>query len=35
MYGGLSKDDVATIFEQHLQQDRPVERLQVAKEFWD
>jgi (2Fe-2S) ferredoxin len=35
MYGGLSKDDVATIFEQHLRQDRPVERLQVAKDFWD
>jgi (2Fe-2S) ferredoxin len=35
MYGGVSKPDVATIFEEHLQNDQPVERLKVTKEFWD
>jgi (2Fe-2S) ferredoxin len=34
MYGGVSKADVATIFDEHLQNDQPVERLQVSKEFW-
>ena len=34
MYGGVSKADVAAIFDEHLQNDQPVERLQVAKEFW-
>jgi (2Fe-2S) ferredoxin len=34
MYGGVSKQDVATIFDEHLQNDRPVERLQVSTEFW-
>ncbi|MET0052057.1 MAG: (2Fe-2S) ferredoxin domain-containing protein [Candidatus Thiodiazotropha sp.] len=34
MYGRVSKADVATIFEEHLQNDQPVERLQVSKEFW-
>ena len=35
MYGGISKDDVATIFNEHLEKGQPVERLQVTKEFWD
>ncbi|MES9990906.1 MAG: (2Fe-2S) ferredoxin domain-containing protein [Candidatus Thiodiazotropha sp.] len=34
MYGGVSKDDVAAIFDEHLQNDQPLERLQVSKEFW-
>jgi (2Fe-2S) ferredoxin len=34
MYGGVSKNDVADIYEEHLQNDQPVERLKVAKEFW-
>jgi (2Fe-2S) ferredoxin len=34
MYGGVSKQDVATIFDEHLQNDQPVERLQVSTEFW-
>ncbi|MGD2118577.1 MAG: (2Fe-2S) ferredoxin domain-containing protein [Chromatiales bacterium] len=34
MYGGVTKQDVAEIFEAHLQNNQPVERLQVAKEFW-
>lgn len=34
MYGGVSKEDVATIFEEHLQNDQPVERLKVSTEFW-
>ena len=34
MYGGVSKEDVAAIFDEHLQNDQPVQRLQVSKEFW-
>jgi len=34
MYGGVTKADVASIFDEHLQNDQPVERLQVSKEFW-
>lgn len=34
MYGGVSKDDVATIIEQHLLGDQPVERLKVPAEIW-
>lgn len=34
MYGGVSKTDVATIYEEHLQNDQPVERLKVSEEFW-
>lgn len=34
MYGGVTKADVAEIFDQHLLADQPVERLQVAKEIW-
>ncbi len=34
MYGGVKKEDVAEIFEQHLQGDQPVERLRMTKMFW-
>jgi (2Fe-2S) ferredoxin len=34
MYGRVTKEDVGEIFEQHLLNDKPVERLQVDKEFW-
>ncbi|MBT3014474.1 MAG: (2Fe-2S) ferredoxin domain-containing protein [Candidatus Thiodiazotropha sp. (ex Clathrolucina costata)] len=34
MYGGVRKEDVATIFDEHLQNDKPVARLQMSKEFW-
>jgi len=34
MYGKVQKADVADIFEQHLQNDKPVERLLMAAEFW-
>ncbi|MES9965152.1 MAG: (2Fe-2S) ferredoxin domain-containing protein [Candidatus Sedimenticola sp. 20ELBAFRAG] len=34
MYGGVKKDDVATIFEEHLLNDEPVERLRVSPEYW-
>lgn len=35
MYGGVKKADVATIYDEHLQNDKPVESLLVSKEFWD
>lgn len=34
MYGHVSKEDVAEIFDQHLLQGEPVERLLMAKELW-
>ncbi|MES9868223.1 MAG: (2Fe-2S) ferredoxin domain-containing protein [Sedimenticola sp.] len=34
MYGGVKKEDVATIFDEHLENDKPVERLVMSKEFW-
>jgi (2Fe-2S) ferredoxin len=34
MYGGVSKDDVAAIIEEHLLGDKPVERLQVPEVIW-
>lgn len=34
MYGGISKEDVATIFDEHLVNDRPVEKLFMSKDFW-
>ena len=34
MYGGVTKQDVGTIFEEHLIQDKPVEKLIMSKEFW-
>jgi (2Fe-2S) ferredoxin len=35
MYGRVRKADVSEIFEQHLQNGKPVERLLMAEEFWD
>jgi (2Fe-2S) ferredoxin len=34
MYGGVSKEDVNTIFEEHLLGGKPVEKLFMKKEFW-
>jgi len=34
MYGGVKKDDVASIFDEHLINDKPVERLLMTEEFW-
>ena len=34
MYAGIKKDDVATIFNEHLQNNKPVKQLMIAKEFW-
>ncbi|MCU7939563.1 MAG: (2Fe-2S) ferredoxin domain-containing protein [gamma proteobacterium symbiont of Bathyaustriella thionipta] len=34
MYGGIKKDDVATIFNEHLRNNKPVEQLMVSKTFW-
>jgi (2Fe-2S) ferredoxin len=34
MYGGVKKEDVAEIFEQHLVNDTPVERLRVPAAVW-
>jgi len=34
MYGGVSKEDVNEIFENHLLGDKPVERLFMSKEYW-
>ncbi len=34
MYAQVSKDDVAEIFDQHLEQGEPVERLRMSAEFW-
>lgn len=34
MYGGLKKEDVATIFDEHLVGDKPVEPLLMPAEFW-
>lgn|SRR5574340_92095 len=34
MYGGVSKDDVAAIIEEHLLGDKPVERLKVPDVIW-
>ena len=34
MYGGISKQDVGTIFEEHLLEGNPVENLFMSKEFW-
>jgi (2Fe-2S) ferredoxin len=35
MYGHVSKNDVAVIFDEHLQNDRPVEVLRMPAEFWE
>ena len=34
MYGGVKKEDVAAIFDEHLLNDKPLDRLQVSKELW-
>jgi len=34
MYSGVKKDDVASIFDEHLINDQPVERLLMTEEFW-
>lgn len=34
MYGGVGKDEVAAIVEEHLLGDKPVERLKVPAEVW-
>ncbi|MDP2693966.1 MAG: (2Fe-2S) ferredoxin domain-containing protein [Gallionella sp.] len=34
MYGGVSKDDVAAIIEEHLLGGKPVERLKVPEVIW-
>lgn len=34
MYGGVKKDDVNSIFDQHLLNDQPVEALLMTKDFW-
>lgn len=34
MYGGVGREDVAEIFEQHLEKGVPVERLLMPKEIW-
>ena len=34
MYGGVTKEDVTTIFDEHLVDDKPVERLLMSSEFW-
>lgn len=34
MYGGVAREDVAEIFEQHLEKGEPVERLLMPKEIW-
>jgi len=34
MYGAVSKDDVNAIIEEHLLQDKPVERLKLPADIW-
>ncbi len=34
MYGGVKKEDVAAIIDEHLLDDKPVERLKVPPEVW-
>ena len=34
LYGRVKKEDVATIFDQHLEKNNPVENLMVSKDFW-
>lgn len=34
MYGGVGKDDVDAIIEEHLLGDQPVERLKVPEDIW-
>ncbi len=34
MYGGVTKEDVSAIVDDHLLGDKPVERLKVSSEVW-
>lgn len=34
MYGGVRKEDVAAIFDEHLLGNQPLERLKVAADLW-
>lgn len=34
MYAKVGKDDVAEIFERHLEKGEPVERLRMSDEYW-
>ncbi len=34
LYSGVSKDDVAAIFDEHLLGDQPVERLRAPADMW-
>ncbi|RCX32016.1 (2Fe-2S) ferredoxin domain-containing protein [Thioalbus denitrificans] len=34
MYSGVTRADVAAIFDEHLEGNHPLERLQVSSEFW-
>jgi (2Fe-2S) ferredoxin len=34
MYAKVGKDDVAAIYDEHLEQGQPVERLLMTPEFW-
>jgi (2Fe-2S) ferredoxin len=34
MYGNVTRNDVAEIFDEHLDKGRPVSRLLMSEEFW-
>ena len=34
MYGKVSKEDVAEIYDEHMENGQPVERLLMTPEFW-
>jgi (2Fe-2S) ferredoxin len=34
MYAKVSKDDVAVIYDEHLEKGKPIERLLMTPEFW-
>jgi (2Fe-2S) ferredoxin len=34
MYAGVKKEDVAEIFDAHLQNGKPVDRLLISRDFW-
>jgi len=34
MYGGVTKEDVTTIFEEHLMNNQPVEKLLMPRDIW-
>lgn len=35
MYAKVGRNDVATIYDEHLEQGRPVARLRMSAEFWE